>query len=266
MNNEGKTMVKQQVFGRPQLLIDKHAKTGELVYWDLMCPGCQYGTIGGIIGELLDELGVVNKTICVTGVGCNGFLVQGLKIDHVSAPHGRPPDVATAIKRTNPDLFIFTMQGDGDCIAIGAGALIAALGRGEKFTIIMCNNTNYGTTGGQLAPTTILGQVTPTTPRGRNSADEGYPTHTAELVATFKGAVYSARGSLHTPAHYQKTKGYVKTAFEKQLGNVGLSFVEIISACPPNWHMTPVESLNWIEKSVIAEFPLGEFKNVDRIE
>jgi len=151
-------------------------------------------------------------------------------------------------------------------MAIGAGSLVGALTRGEKITTIMGNNTNYGTTGGQMAPTTVMGQVTSTSPNGRDAAREGYPVHAAEMVATFKGCSYSARGALISPDNYQRTKKYVETAFKKQIDNVGFSFVEIISACPVNWHKSPVESLKWIEDEVLAEFPLGEFKNVDRIE
>jgi 2-oxoglutarate ferredoxin oxidoreductase subunit beta len=133
-------------------------------------------------------------------------------------------------------------------------------------TTIMCNNANYGTTGGQLAPTTLISQITTTTPSGRDAIMEGYPVHTAELAATFRGVAYSARGALSTPANYQRTKRYIKTAFQKQVDQVGLSFVEILSACPANWHLSPVESLRWIEERMIPEFPLGEFKNVDLID
>jgi 2-oxoglutarate ferredoxin oxidoreductase subunit beta len=263
MNDEGKGMAKVKVAGRPTLL------TGEWWYdflWDMFCPGCQTPLVGRIIGETLEELGIGDKAIMIGGVGCHGYLQGGMSLDRVLAPHGRAPDLATAIKRIRPKTLVFTVQGDGDCIAIGAGSLIGALGRSEKFTIIMINNTNYGTTGGQLAPTTLVGQLTTTTPQGRDPRVEGYPIHAAEMVAGFKGVAYCARGALHTPAHYARTKGYIRAAFEKQLEAVGLSFVEVITACPPNWHMSPVQSLSWIEEMVIREFPLGELKNVARIE
>jgi 2-oxoglutarate ferredoxin oxidoreductase subunit beta len=230
------------------------------------CPGCQYWTIGRIIAEILEELDIEGKAIAVMGIGCNGYVSNPLNIDRVLGAHGRPPDTATAIKRLSPDNIVFTIQGEGDCMAIGAGSLIGALIRGEKFTIIMCNNANYGTTGGQLAPTTLTGQITTTTPDGRSVITEGYPVHTAELAATFRGVSYSARGAVNNPANYQRTKKYLKAAFQKQVDQIGLSFVEVLSACPTNWHLSPVESLKWIEEKMIPEFPLGEFKNVDKID
>jgi len=174
--------------------------------------------------------------------------------------------VATAIKRVLRDEpIVFTVQGDGDCVAIGAGSLFNAVARAERISVFMVNNANFGTTGGQLAPTTLMGQVTTTTPRGRTPA-EGYPVHVPEVLVNFKGVAYAARGAVHTPANYQRTKRYLKTAFQKQIDGVGFSFVEILAACPPDWHMTPVESLRFIEEKMIPEFPLGEFKNVDRID
>jgi 2-oxoglutarate ferredoxin oxidoreductase subunit beta len=229
------------------------------------CPGCQHPTIGRIIAEVLDEMDIADNVIGVAGIGCNAGAIALLNIDVLLGAHGRAPDEATAIKRLYPDAIVFTIQGDGDCISIGAGPFIGALTRGEKITIIMCNNANYGTTGGQQAPTTLVNQVTTTTSDGRNPATEGYPAHTAELAVAFKGVAYSARGALNSPANYQRAKGYVRKAFQKQLDGVGLSFVEILSACPPNWHMSPAESLKWINEQMIAEFPLGEFKDVDRI-
>ena len=222
--------------------------------------------VGRIVAEVIEELGIGDDTVMVMGNGCHAYLAGGLDFDVTSGGHGRAPDIATAMRRTLPDAIVFTIQGDGDCVAIGADALMGALGRSEKITIIMVNNTNYGTTGGQMAPTTIIGQVTTTSPTGRNPNVEGYPTHAAELVATFKGVAYSARGSLHTAANYQRTKKYVKTAFQRQIERVGLSFVEVITACPPNWHMTPVESLDWIDKKIVPEYSLGEFKNITCIE
>jgi 2-oxoglutarate ferredoxin oxidoreductase subunit beta len=230
------------------------------------CPGCQYLTIGRIIAEVLEELDIEGKAIAVIGIGCNGYISYVLNVDKLLGAHGRPPDMATAIKRLSPDNIVFTIQGDGDCMAIGADSFIGALIRGEKFTIIMCNNANYGTTGGQLAPTTLTGQRTTTTPDGRSVITEGYPVHTAELAATFRGVAYSARGAVNNPASYQRTKKYLKAAFQKQVDQIGLSFVEVLSACPTNWHLSPMESLKWIEETMIPEFPLGEFKNVNGID
>jgi len=263
MNEEAKGMAKEIVAEKPVLL---RGEPWMDILWDLFCPGCQIPMVARVIAESFEELGIGDKAIMVGAVGCTGILIASFNIDRVSPAHGRGPDVATALKRIHPETTVFTVQGDGDCIAIGAGPFLGALTRGEKITIIMVNNTNFGTTGGQLGPTTLLGQVTTTTPRGREPSSEGYPVHTAELAATFKGVAYSARGSLHTPAEFRRTKKYVKTAFQRQLDGVGLSFVEIITACPVNWHLTPVKALEWIGEEVIREFPLGEFKNVTSIE
>jgi len=229
------------------------------------CPGCQHPTIGRIIANVLEDMELDGSAMIVTGIGCNSA-VGMLNVDCVIGSHGGAPDMATALKRLHPDNLVFTVQGDGDCIAIGAGSFIGALTRAEMITIIMCNNANYGTTGGQLAPTTLMGQVTTTTPEGRNLAMGGYPVHVPELAATFKGVAYSARGALTGPANYQRTKRYIARAFQKQVDKIGLSVVEVLSACPPNWHLSPVESLAWIEEKMIPEFPLGEFKNVDVID
>lgn len=263
MNEKTDAMEKERIIGRPALLAGEWFSD---FLWGLFCPGCQTPVVARIIAEAFEELDIGDRAIMVAGVGCHGMLLGGVALDRVHALHGRGPDVATGIKRNLPDIIVFTVQGDGDCIAIGAGSLIGAATRGEKITIIMINNTNYGTTGGQLAPTTLIGQVTTTTPQGRDPNVEGYPAHAAELVATFKGVSYSARGALHTAANYQRTKGYIKTAFQKQLDGLGLSFVEVITACPPNWHLTPVQSLAWIKEQVVPEFPLGEFKNGAQVE
>lgn len=248
--------IREKIFGTPPLVIGPSF---------MACAGCQHPTAGLIIAGVLDELGIDGRTIGIMGVGCTGSLMIMTNIDLTLPAHGRGPDTATAIKRVRPDTIVWTMQGDGDCTAIGAGPLIGALTRGEKITIIMCNNTNYGTTGGQLSPTTIMGQVTTTSPSGRSAEREGYTTHAAELAATFQGCAYSARCALTSPDEYQRTRRYIKTAFQKQIDDVGLGFVEVITACPVNWHKKPVECLKWIEDEVLAELPLGEFKNVDKI-
>ncbi|MBE0480154.1 MAG: 2-oxoglutarate oxidoreductase [Dehalococcoidia bacterium] len=256
-------MAKQKVTGRPSIFVREWFAD---YLWDLFCPGCQTPVVARIVAEALDELEIGDKALMVGCVGCGGILIGGFDLDRVSPAHGRGPDVATALKRIYPGSIVFTVQGDGDCIAIGSSALVGALTRAEKITIIMVNNTNFGTTGGQLGPTTIVGQVTTTSPEGRKPESEGYPAHAAELAATFKGVAYSARGSLHTPASYQKTKGYIKTAFQRQIDNVGTSFVEVLTACPTNWHLSPVKSLEYIAEKIIPEFPLGEFRNVSHIE
>ena len=251
-------------------MVIKEKVAGPSRIWDVsrvivpLCAGCQHGVVTTLIGLVIEELGIEGRAIAVHGAGCNSLPMSGFDIDRIIGPHGRGPDLATGLKRVHPDAIVFTIQGDGDLLAIGADALMGVLARGEKITIIMYNNSNYSSTGGQMAPTTLMGQVTPTCPTGRGP-DAGYPVHGAEMLAGFKTVVYSARGAVNTPANYQATKRYLKTAFQKQMDNIGLSYVEIISACPVQWHMTPLQSLKWVEK-IIAEYPLGEFKNVDRIE
>ena len=257
MSREVEISVREKIFGDPKIVLAPSF---------MACPGCQHPTVGRITAEVMEELRIDGIAIGIMGVGCAGGQLLTTNIDIILPAHGRAPDAATAIKRVRPDAIVWTMQGDGDCMAIGAGPLVGALTRGEKITIIMCNNTNYGTTGGQLAPTTVMGQMTTTSPSGRNAEGEGYTAHTAELAASFRGCVYSARGALTSPDNYRQVKQYIKTAFQKQIDNIGLSFVEVITACPVNWHKTPVECLEWIEDEVLAEFPLGEFKNVDQVE
>ena len=230
------------------------------------CQGCQHGSIGRIISEVVEEMGIEGRAIIIGGVGCHAMISFLVDFDGIQVAHGRAPDVASAVKHVLGEKpIVMTIQGDGDCIAIGTESLIQAAARAERITIIMANNGNYGTTGGQMAPTTVIGQKTTTTPEGRGVI-HGFPIHAAELVAGLKGTAYSARGAFTSPANYQHTKGYVKTALQKQIDNVGFSFVEILSACPPNWHLSPLNCLKWIEDEMILEFPLGEIKNVDHIE
>ena len=228
------------------------------------CPGCQEPLAMRCITETLEEMGLIGEAIAVHGVGCSGPFVRSVELDFLGTAHGRPPDAATAIKRILVYPLVFTVQGDGDCISIGAGSLINAAIRAERITVIMLNNTNYGTTGGQMAPTTVLGQQTSTTPLGRKVEREGYPAHVAELLATFQGVAYSARTALDIAANYQRTKKYLRKAFQSQMDDLGLSFVEIVVACPPNWHLTPLDCLKFIEDKVLPEFPLGEFKDETR--
>lgn len=229
------------------------------------CQGCQSLTVGRIIGEVLTEMELDDRAIQVAGIGCHSGTAV-MNVDVMQGSHGGAPDMATAIKRLRPNTLVFTVQGDGDCIAIGAGSLIGAFTRAERITVIMCNNANYGTTGGQTAPTTLSGQATPTSPGGRRGDMDGYPVHVAELAAAFKGVAYSARGALTGPRDYQRTKHYIKTAFERQLAGAGLGFVEVLTACPANLHLTPVEAVRWVKERMVPEFPLGEFKNVDNVE
>jgi len=259
MSEEVKVVTKQRVAGRPKLLVPQ---TAGFVY----CAGCHEPLAARAIAEVLEEMGMGDRTVGVFDIGCDSFLLGLLDIDAVLTPHGRPPDMATAVKRSCPDNMVFTVQGDGGLLSIGADPLLGALTRAEKITIIMLNNAVYGTTGGQMSPTSLVGQETTTTPQGRDMAQTGFPAHAAEMIATFRGVAYSARGAFNNPYNYERTREYIKTAFQKQMNKVGLSFVEILCACPANWRLSPADSLKWIEEKMIPEFPLGEFKNVAKIE
>lgn len=229
------------------------------------CQGCHHGSAVRVIWESLEELGIEDNTIFIGGVTCGSINAFITDVDALApVAHGRAPDTASGMRRlVDEDTIIITYQGDGDAIAIGTESLVQAAGRSERITVFMVNNANYGTTGGQMAPTTIVGQKTTTTPLGRGKNQEGFPLSAANIVAGIKGTAYSARGSLTSPANYTKTKKYVKKALQKQIDKVGFSFVEILSACPPNWGMPPIECLKWIDTELAKEFPLGEFKDVD---
>ncbi|MDD5094590.1 MAG: thiamine pyrophosphate-dependent enzyme [Dehalococcoidia bacterium] len=249
-------MIKEKVYGVPKYGV---------AYPGLLCPGCGHGIVRHMIAEVLEEMDLGEKAIHVGGMGCTGYVTFTLRLDQMSCTHGTGPALATGVKRgLNGKPFVFTYQGDGDAMAIGAGALINAAARGEKITVIMGNNANYGTTGGQMAPTTLIGQKTTTTPMGRDPELHGYPQRTAELLATIEGVAYSARGSVSSPANYQKVKKMLKTAFQKQLDGEGLSFLEILVACPTDWKKTPAESLKWIDEVLTKTYPLGEIKNISR--
>ncbi|MDO8136550.1 MAG: thiamine pyrophosphate-dependent enzyme [Candidatus Brocadiales bacterium] len=241
------------VFDRP-----KSMKDANMHY----CPGCSHGVINRIVAEAIDVLDLRERTVCVAPVGCAVFLYDYMNFDVTEAPHGRPPAVATGIKRARPDLFVFTYQGDGDIAAIGLAEILSAANRGENFSVIYVNNTVYGMTGGQMAPTTLLGQRTTTTPYGRD-AREGHPMRMAEWIASMEGPSYSVRVAVNNPANIVKTKKAVLEAFKMQLEGRGLSFVEILATCPISWGLTPVESLNRVEKELIPYYPLGVFKSVD---
>ena len=236
--------------------------------WTLLCPGCQHGVAVKLLGEAIEELGIQGRTIGVSGIGCHAVATTALfGLEWVSGAHGRAGDMATAIKRVSRGkLIVFTFQGDGDALSIGTESTIQAAVRGERITVIMLNNGNFGTTGGQMAPTTLLGQKTTTTPRGREAKTQGYPFYAPEYMAVMKGVAYTARGALNTPANCLRAEEYMKRALQKQIDDVGFSYVEILSACPPDWHLSPLECQERIAKEVIPAFPLGEFKNVDRLE
>jgi len=227
------------------------------------CPGCRHSIAHRLIAETIDELDIRGRTIGIAPVGCAVLAYNYLDVDMIEVAHGRAPAVATGMKRTNPDKIIFSYQGDGDLAAIGTGEIIHAAHRGEQITVIFINNAVFGMTGGQMAPTTVLGQVTATTQQGRDAANEGYPLQVSELLALLPGAIYVERCSVYNPAQIRKAKKAIKHAFELQVsGAQGLSLVELLSPCPVYWRMTPVKAMEWIEKEMTKVFPLGQLKNV----
>ena len=230
------------------------------------CPGCTHGIIHRLVAEVIDELGVRARTIGVAPVGCAVFAYNYFDVDMVEAAHGRAPAMATGLKRTQPDKVVFTYQGDGDLAAIGTNEIIHAATRGEKITVIFVNNAVYGMTSGQMAPTTLPGQVTTSSPTGRDVQLAGYPLRVAELIAMLPGVSYCVRRSTHNVREVNKTKKAIRTAFEAQLAGEGLALVEILSSCPTNNHTTAVEALHWIEESMVPYFPLGDYKVSDGVQ
>lgn len=225
------------------------------------CPGCGHGIAHRLVAEVIDELGIHDRTIGIAPVGCAVLAYDYLDVDMVEVAHGRPPAVATGMKRTNPDKIIFSYQGDGDLASIGAAEILHAGHRGEQITVVFVNNAVYGMTGGQMAPTTMIDQVTATTPKGRVGADHGYPLQVSELLATLPGTIYIERCSLHDPAHIHESKKALKHAFELQVnGAQGMSLVEMLSPCPVYWRMPPAKAMEWIENEMIKVFPLGRLK------
>jgi len=227
------------------------------------CPGCGHGVIHRLICELIDEMGLQERSIITNPVGCSIWADLYFDFDSVQPPHGRTPAAATGVKRMLPDHLVICYQGDGDLAAIGTAEIIHAANRGEKFTTIFVNNAIYGMTGGQMAPTTLVGQKATTAPSGRDpvGAGMGYPIRVCELLATLGGTKYLARGSVNNAANVRKTKQYIKKAFEAQMRGEGFTMVEILSPCPTNWGMEPVQAEEWLEQNMIPFYPLGEIKN-----
>lgn len=224
------------------------------------CPGCTHGIIHRIIGEVIEELDILEKTIGVAPVGCAGFMEQYFNIDFQGGAHGRAPAIATGIKRSLPDRVVFTYQGDGDMSSIGIGEAIHSAARSEKFTSIFVNNGIYGMTGGQMAPTSLIGQKTATSPLGRDAATTGFPLDLPLLMSHIPGAAYVASVSVDTPENVMKAKRAIKKAFKVQLDGLGYSFVSILSTCPTNWGLSPVQSLNWLRENLGSYYSLGELK------
>ena len=224
------------------------------------CPGCTHGVAHRLVAEVLDEMGIREQTIGVAPVGCSVFAYDYFNHDYVEAAHGRAPAMATGIKRVLPDKTVYTYQGDGDLASIGMAEIVHAAARGENITVIFINNAIYGMTGGQMAPTTLPGMKTTSSPLGRDVETAGFPIRMAEILATLDGSSYIVRRSLHTPANIRKAKKAVRTAFEVQERGLGFAMVELLSSCPTNWKLTPQEALDFIQENMIPVFPLGDYK------
>jgi len=239
------------VYERPEALTDVHTH---------YCPGCTHGVAHRLIAEVIDELGIRERSILVASVGCSVFSYKYFDVDACEAAHGRAAAMATGIKRVNPENIVFTYQGDGDLASIGMAETVHAAARGEPLTIIFLNNAIYGMTGGQMAPTSLIGQKTRSSPFGRDVRLTGHPIRMAEILAGLDGTVYSVRRSLHDARHIIQAKKAIKIAFEAQLLNLGFSMVELLSTCPTNWHMSPADSCQWVQDYMVPYFPLGDFK------
>ena len=230
------------------------------------CPGCTHGIIHRLVAESIDELAVREKTIGVASVGCSVLAYDYFNCDMQQAAHGRAPAVATGIKRVHPEKVVFTYQGDGDLASIGMAEIVHAAARGEKITVIFVNNTVYGMTGGQMAPTSLVGQKTTTSPLGRKAEHCGYPVRMAELLSTLQGAVSVSRVSVHDVPNIIKAKKAIKRAFEVQLSGEGFAIVEVLSTCPTNWGIPPLESLKWLKENMMPYYPLGDYRIPEEVK
>lgn len=229
------------------------------------CPGCHHGIIHRLVAEVIDELGVQDKAIGVVPVGCAVLAYDYFNFDTVEAAHGRAPAAATGVKRVHPDAVVFTYQGDGDLAAIGCAEIVHAAARSEKITTIFVNNAIYGMTGGQMAPTTLVEQVTTTSPYGRKQNSAGNPIKVSEMLSSLDGAKFIARVAVNNPANMAKAKAAIKKAFEIQIRGEGFAIVEVLSTCPTNWGMTPLEAVAWMENSMMPYYPLGVLKAPEEV-
>ncbi len=241
----------KMVYQRPESLVDTPTH---------YCPGCTHGVAHRLVAEVLDEMGLREKAIGIAPVGCAVLAYDYFEFDGVEAAHGRAPAMATGIKRVLPDRVVFTYQGDGDLASIGMGEIVHAAARGERITVIFINNAIYGMTGGQMAPTTLPNQITTSSPSGRDVAVQGFPIRMAEILATLDGAAYVVRRSMHDPTNIRKAKKAIRLAFEAQVRGLGFSLVELLSTCPTNWKMTPIEAMNWVRDNMVPAYPLGDYK------
>jgi 2-oxoglutarate ferredoxin oxidoreductase subunit beta len=244
-----------RTFRKPEVLTDEPTH---------YCPGCTHGVIHRLVAEVIDELGIRGRTVGVAPVGCAVFIYNYISVDFQEAAHGRAPAMATGIKRVRPDLIVFTYQGDGDLASIGIAEIIHAANRGEKFTTIFVNNAVYGMTGGQMAPTTMPGQRTTTSPFGRNVEEVGMPIKIAELLSTIETPGYITRQAVIKPKYIVRAKKAIKRAFQYQMEGRCFSLVEVVSTCPTNWGLTPVEAVKWAEETMLSYFKLGDCKTPDQ--
>lgn len=245
------------VYTRPDALTDTPSH---------YCPGCTHGVAHRLIAEVIDEMGIRGQTIGVAPVGCSVFAYNYFDCDFVEAAHGRAPAMATGIKRVLPDRFVFTYQGDGDLASIGMAEIMHAAARGENISVIFINNAIYGMTGGQMAPTTLPGQKTTSSPSGRDVEQTGFPIRMAEVLSEMDGAGYIVRRSLHDPKNIRLAKKAIRMAFETQMRGLGFSLVELLSTCPTNWGITPLEALKWVEEHMVPVYPLEDFKVADALK
>ncbi len=247
----------QVVYRRPESLVNIHTH---------YCPGCTHGVAHRLVAEVLDEMNIREITIGVAPVGCSVFAYNYFDCDFVEAAHGRAPAMATGVKRVLPERIVFTYQGDGDLASIGMAEIMHAAGRGENITVIFINNAIYGMTGGQMAPTTLPGQKTTSSPNGRDVEQMGFPLKMSELLSKMDGSGYVVRRSLHDPANIRKAKKAIRMAFETQQRGLGFSMVELLSTCPTNWGLTPLEALKWVEEHMLPVYPIGDYKVATALE
>ncbi len=243
----------EKVFGRPESLSEK-----QFTY----CPGCGHSLIHRLTAEVIDELGIRTRCVGVASVGCSVFADEFFDFDFAQAAHGRAPAVAIGIKRVHPECVVFTHQGDGDLASIGTAEMIHSANRGEQITVIFVNNAIYGMTGGQMAPTTLVGMKTTTSPYGRDPRLTGYPLRVCELLSGLGGVAYMERVAVSSPQNVMKTRRAIKRAFETQMKGLGFTLVEIVSQCPTGWGMRPADAVKWLEKDMMEYFPLGVFKDI----
>ena len=250
-------VMEKLVYQRPESLTQAHTH---------YCPGCTHGISHRLVAEVLDELNMRERTIGVAPVGCSVLAYYYFNVDFGEAPHGRAPAMATGMKRSNPDKIIFTYQGDGDLAAIGTGEIVHAAARGDNITVIFINNAIYGMTGGQMAPTTLPGMKTTSSPFGRDIEMTGHPVRMSEILATIDGAGYIVRRSLHDAANIRKSKKAIRLAFEAQERGLGFSMVELLSSCPTNWKVSAQEALEFVAEEMVPVFPLGDYKVSSSLE